>query len=363
MVLAHFLLAMPLALAACAANSAGQAGPLSLDVGDRPRGIALADLDGDGRMDIAVANADSDSLSILLQSADGTFVRSDFAAGNEPSDIELADFNGDGTLDAAFANHETSLVTVLLGDGSGGFAPMPGSPFDSGARPHLHGLAVGDFNSDGHLDIAADSSDLDSIAVLLGKAGGFEAGQQVAAGQFPYYRVDARPDGAQTGILIPSPRAHTVSLIPGLADGGAALVAVGQARGAMMVVDANLDSKGGRDVVAAHENAVSLWVAGDEGFTALPGSPLAFEIPTEIAVGDMDGDGRDEIAIGLWDSDRVHILSPEGALLGTIAACFRPVGLAIGDVDGDGRGDLVAGCWEEPRVMLFTDPLQQLVQE
>jgi hypothetical protein len=76
----------------------------------------------------------------------------------------VADFNGDGKLDLAVANSGDNTITLLLGDGRGGFTPSMGSPFAAGTQPAS--VAVGDFNGDGKLDLAVANSG-GGVAVLL----------------------------------------------------------------------------------------------------------------------------------------------------------------------------------------------------
>jgi hypothetical protein len=79
--------------------------------GNNPAGIAVADLNGDHRPDLAVANFNDNTVSILLANSDGTFApKMDFATGASPAALLIADFNGDGNLDIATANENDDSV-------------------------------------------------------------------------------------------------------------------------------------------------------------------------------------------------------------------------------------------------------------
>jgi hypothetical protein len=102
-----------------------------IPVGQAPGSVALADLNADGHLDILVANEQSHDLTVLLGDGTGRFTKapsSRVPAGNMPNDIALGRFDGDGALDLAVANHEADYLTVLLGDGRGMFRQASGSP-------------------------------------------------------------------------------------------------------------------------------------------------------------------------------------------------------------------------------------------
>ena len=106
---------------------------------------------------------------------------SPFSVGTAPISVAVGDFNGDGELDLAIANEGPNTVTVLLGTGTGGFTTAPGSPFPAGILP-LHG-GNDDFNNDGNLDLAAWNQVGNSVTVLLGNGAGGLA--QAASSPFP----------------------------------------------------------------------------------------------------------------------------------------------------------------------------------
>jgi hypothetical protein len=163
-------------------------------VGSAPGIVLVEDLNGDGRLDLVVANEKGSDVSVLLSDGKGGFSPargSPFPAGPSPNDLTSGDFNGDGRVDLAIANHETQHLTVLLGDGRGALAPARGSPVTVVVRPHVHGVAAGDFNGDGSLDLVTDSWANDRVVVVFGDGKGRFAmpGTYVSVGKHPYQRV------------------------------------------------------------------------------------------------------------------------------------------------------------------------------
>jgi uncharacterized protein (TIGR03437 family) len=138
-------------------------------VGLSPNSVAVADLNGDGELDLAVANLGSNNVTILLGNDGGGFTPaavSNYATGDLPNSPVVADLNGDGYPDFAVDNLSDGTVTVLLGNGSGGFSASAGSPF--AAVVDTAGAAVADFNGDGKPDLAVTSDSTEgSVAVLL----------------------------------------------------------------------------------------------------------------------------------------------------------------------------------------------------
>jgi uncharacterized protein (TIGR03437 family) len=136
-----------------------------------PTAVVLADFNGDGLPDIATANQGTNNITVLLSNRFGTYTSatgSPFSAG--PGNVGAiglvaADFNNDGTLDLAAVSGTDSTLTILLGNGQGVFTAAAGTPPSPGPAPF--GMAVGDFNLDGKLDLVIADNAANTITVLL----------------------------------------------------------------------------------------------------------------------------------------------------------------------------------------------------
>jgi large repetitive protein len=152
--------------------------------GSQPFSIALADVNGDGKHDIVVANYQSGTVGLLLGNGDGTFRPAVIdAAGTAPSGVAVADVNGDGRPDIVVANACQSAgnctygaISLLLGNGDGTF--QPATSYNSGSgQPNQ--VALADLNGDGKLDVVVsiwdgseDEFGFSAVGVFLVNADG-----------------------------------------------------------------------------------------------------------------------------------------------------------------------------------------------
>jgi hypothetical protein len=339
-----------------------------LPTGDGPATVSIADFNKDGFLDIAVANERSGNVSVYLNDGKGRFspaTHSPVDAGPNPNDIAVGDFNRDGTPDLAFANHDTQVLTILSGDGHGGFAPAPFSPVHVAVRPHPHGIATGDFNGDGLVDLVTDSWAENRLQILFnpGADGSpWTRSSYVAVGPHPYQRIrvaDLNRDGL-ADIVSPNLEGDNVTILLGDGHGGFRQPAgspfpAGDSPFAVAVGDVNADGAPDLAVVDSPSSSVDrsgrdgvtiLLGDGKGGFRAVSGSPFPTgRFPNQVAIGDLDNDGVNDILVSLPESDHLTVftMSRRGAVVARkdIRVDGHPKGMAIADLDGDGRADIV----------------------
>jgi hypothetical protein len=154
----------------------------SYRTGMAPRSIRAADLNGDGKLDLAVANHGNNDISVFLGKGMGTFKSAaTYAAGTGPTCLAVADLNSDGKLDLAVSNDLSADLSILLGKGDGTFQRAIALK----TLPLTDSIAVADFNHDGKADLAVASTARPStevISVLFGRGDGTFANAVVFRG-------------------------------------------------------------------------------------------------------------------------------------------------------------------------------------
>jgi len=329
-----------------------------------PSSIAVGHFNDDGIPDLAVSNMGSypdhlGTVSILLGNGDGTFsTATELPAGRGSSFIAVADLNGDGRPDLAVTNWghfqydagsdryvyvPNNVVTVLLGGVDGTFQAVPGPTVGDGALS----LAAGDFNRDGRPDLATANSGSDSVTVLLGNGDGtFGAPRNLAVGRYPNSLAvaDVNPVSNDDLVVVNGGDA-TVSVLLGRGDGDFQTrrdFPVGG--GASSVAVSDFNRNGLPDLAVANfENSV--WVLAGRGDGTFPAPPIftAGSSPRAIAAGDFNGDGWSDLAVAK-SSDHVAILlrAQDGSY--QVAGNYRvgryPISAAAGDFNNDTYLDL-----------------------
>jgi hypothetical protein len=321
--------------------------------------MAVADFNGDGKLDIALTDTEGsvNDVAIVLGNGDGTFQNPPklYSAGLLPAGVVSLDVNGDGKPDLVVAGGYGVLsyfsLTTLINRGDGTF-PNPGN-FPVLQFPYS--AVVGDFNGDGNADIATTSfTQTGGVSVLLGKGdGSFQTHVDSPTGQYPTAVVAADFNGDGKVDLVvtdTTPTSQLLSTLIGNGDGTfqnkISQTVPGFVR-SPAVGDFNGDGKLDIAAVIDGTNGVSLFLGhGDGSFSAPVLYPIGSMVGPVLA-GDFNGDGKLDLAVATNSGITIHLGNGDGT--------FRPVGvlpsllpslpadglLALGDFNGDGKLDIV----------------------
>lgn len=361
---------------------------------DAPNSVVIADLDGDGKNDIAVAYTHIDNnfpnagyAGIILQSHTiaGTFQKSvDMPIGSNPSIIAVGNLDEANGLDLVTANAGSNNVSLLLQTATAGQFSMATNITTSASNSGLpNDVAVGDLNGDGLADIAvADFSADANVDVLFqdpANHGQYLAPVHLSVGN-PATSVaigdvdgdgladivvtsyDASGNNGKVSVFIQNPASHGTFLTRVDYPAGA---------GPASVKIADLNGDGKPDLIIANQGP-GQDQTGSSGVSVLLQSPTAagtFLAPVtyatvrgsiNVAVGDLNGDGKPDLVVANLGGSRtgsVSVLLQDPAQAGTFLAAtnypgvYQPLSVAIGDLNGDGKPDIAIADGTRATVM------------
>lgn len=311
-------------------------GLVTFDSGDVPIALAVADLDGDGHLDLAVANvagyvAQGD-VTVHYGRGDGTFSEAfHYLAGLSPNDVVAADLNGDGFVALATSNYWGGSITVFLSLEGAGF--QPGVEFPAGA--HATGIVSADFNLDGFADVAVPNEGLGLglTALLNDGSGGFPTpiSYSTSGSAHDLSAADFNEDG-YPDLALGALSSDVVGLYSNDGTGGfGSAIEVGTPP-PWSLSTGDLDGDGHQDVVVAGGSAVTI-LGGDGAGTFPLRTTLPASAPTDLYVVpavDLNADGLPEIALADGGNVRVAVYVNQTQ---RIADCFRGnVNAAVGPV-------------------------------
>ncbi len=292
--------------------------------------VCVGDMNNDGIPDLVVTTGRPDNVTVLLGRGDGQFRNpaSKVAVNENPGDMVLGDVNADRKLDLAFVSHDSYNVTLLLGDGKGGLSAAANSPvvMKEGQHPHTHGLALGDLDRNGKVDLVTVNNSDNDISIALGDGhGNFTRGSATfAVGPSPYPLAlgDLNNDG--------------------FPDMVATTTATGPRR---------------REQLPFSRALTLLLADGRGGFRASP-LPLRTGQPWFVALGDLNGDHKPDLVATHHDQSQLTVLlgDGKGAFTETSSSPFdfghSAFQVVLADVNRDGKLDALAASGNSVRVML-----------
>ena len=278
----------------CSAPSFTQ--PPVYPVGSDIRSVAAADFDGDGHPDLAVANADTSTVTVVLKAGRGVpAIINTHAVGTFPLSVAAGDFTGDGKPDIISANNSSGNISLLRNNGSGGF--VASGSFNSGSGGQ--DLAVGDLNNNGTLD----------VVVALGSA---------------------------------------VTVLLGNGQGGFSAPAFVQGASAQKLITADFNNDGKLDLATSGSNLTEIRLGNGAGQFGNP--TCGVQSSSGLAAGDVTGDGKIDLVLTNIPSAQIQIHVGDGSgCLGTSTSINvlnfgRPRFVALRDLNKNGSLDIVAGA-------------------
>lgn len=259
-------------------------------------GLDVGDLNGDGNLDLILANSSAHVNEVWLNQGVGVFTRTQVFSGSTSLAVALGDLDGDSDLDAYVANRGAGN-TVWLNDGAGVLS-------DTGQTLGVaksYDVALGDVDGDGDLDAIVGNHDNQNNRVWLNDGTGNFAGGQV---------FDNR---------------SSIGLALGDLDGD----------GDLDVFFANYFSAGN-----------TVWFNDGTGTFVNSGQSLGGRDSSEVALGDVDGDGDLDAVVanrGVGDSVWLNDGTGSFTLDQSLGGSARTLGVALGDLDGDDDLDAFFG--------------------
>jgi hypothetical protein len=280
-------------------------------------------------------------------------------AGGGSGSVAIADYNGDGKLDVAVSNYASNTVAVLLNNGDGTLAAPLLTAVDPMGALGLGAIVTGDFNEDGKMDlIVATIAGLQSNIVLLGNGDGTFTDGAAIANTYGFLKARAVDINGDKHLDVISGGNGNLTVALGKGDGTfnpATFAPNGPSPDTYSGIDVgDVKGTGKLDVVAANLSQVGnivVFPVNADGTLAAPTSQVApASYPDSVALADFNGDGKLDLLTGyalgsalvaLGNGDGTFNLSPIAGIYGS-SEQGQGIGVLAADLDLDGKPDALA---------------------
>jgi FG-GAP-like repeat len=299
-----------------------------------PQAIAVADFNGDEKLDLITANYDGDNVSVLLGNGNGIFgSATNFSVGLKPRDVKVADFNGDGKLDLVTTSQNSDKISILLGNGNGNFGSANNFLVEFNSRS----ISVADFNGDGQIDLAVTDAN-SKISVLINNTNVVSIRNDFNGDKKSdiLWRSDIggvalwQMDGATVSA---TNLTSTQQLDPSWKTAGTG--------------DFNGDGK--FDILWRNDSgAIDIWTMNGAAvvsstLTSIPSLANSWKV---AGTGDFNSDGKSDIlwrnndgSVALWQMDSANVVSSTLTSTPVLDNSWKTAG--IGDFNSDGQSDIL----------------------